>query len=420
MKISVCALGASVLVAMISPAAADCSVGKPGPGAEVGGHRYVISETRLSPTGEVDAAIALLYGPDAKMAVWQDLKADLPDRDAMVRFFNEVGIRSQGSDHSCDNYFVQVNGAQPPAGMRFFIARHDGAVPPNWALLDSIGNKTLNLGRWNYPAQVLIQMPGKSAPAPSVAAQPAPTPQPVQAAEAPQAQSPDLSWPVGSWGSPGACARSRTDSSQYPNVFNVTTDAVVDVTAKSIHWFMPEDLEGGAPCSIRKSTPKGPGEWSVVLSCTAEESRFTQNAVIRRMGPDRLVITTKDSGAVSRGRCGTVQPAAASAPAALNEPPPNRMGACSTTTIKAISTRLQDTPGSGSAVAYANGAFQVGYEDLPAVRRSRPGDPVKLCVVEVDTTCKKGDPRAFIFAATNLRTGGRWKLGPSSHVCSGA
>jgi serine protease Do len=37
-----------------------------------------------------------------------------------------------------------------------FVARHDGKVPDNWLVLDSIDNHTLDLGRWSYRSQALV------------------------------------------------------------------------------------------------------------------------------------------------------------------------------------------------------------------------------------------------------------------------
>ena len=60
---------------------------------------------------------------------------------------------------------------------------------------------------------------------------------------------------------------------------------------------------------------------------------------------------------------------------------PRRIGECVDTTIKAVETRLVDgqtnkpVPGSGSAVSFTNGGYQVSYETVPAIERSKAGDP---------------------------------------------
>ena len=97
-----------------------------------------------------------------------------------------------------------------------------------------------------------------------------------------------------------------------------------------------------------------------------------------------------------------------------------RVGSCVETKIKEVSTRLEDTPGSGSAVAFANGEFQVSYDQIEAVDQSRAGDPVRLCLVAIPKNCPKGDNRGYKYRTTNLRTHKSWTLFNSSHMCGGA
>jgi len=108
---------------------------------------------------------------------------------------------------------------------------------------------------------------------------------------------------------------------------------------------------------------------------------------------------------------------------------PTRVGECVTTTVKQVETRLVDgntnipVPGSGSAVEFANGGYQVSYDQVQAVDRSRPGDPAKMCLVFVpkrDKDCAPGDDRGVIYKTTNLRTHESWTLPNSEHPCGGA
>jgi hypothetical protein len=66
---------------------------------------------------------------------------------------------------------------------------------------------------------------------------------------------------------------------------------------------------------------------------------------------------------------------------------PKRVGECAETRVKTIENRIENTPGSGSAVTFENGGSQVSYEQVPAVDRSRPGDPVRMCLVSIPTDC---------------------------------
>lgn len=106
--------------------------------------------------------------------------------------------------------------------------------------------------------------------------------------------------------------------------------------------------------------------------------------------------------------------------AAHAAPLPGRLGACSTTAIKQVETRLEGMPASGSAVRYANGGYQVSYDTIAAITASRPGDPVRLCLTYIPKPCPPGDARGRIYRATNLRTGASWSAADSEHACGGA
>jgi hypothetical protein len=93
---------------------------------------------------------------------------------------------------------------------------------------------------------------------------------------------------------------------------------------------------------------------------------------------------------------------------------------CQDTVIKLLNTRLEGVADSGSAVTYGNGIYGVSYDVIPELAKSRAGDPIKLCLAEVPQHCPPGDDRGRSYAATNLRTGGKWELPDSEHECGGA
>ncbi len=111
---------------------------------------------------------------------------------------------------------------------------------------------------------------------------------------------------------------------------------------------------------------------------------------------------------------------------ALADGMPKRIGQCVTTTVRKVETRLIDGStgqpilGSGSAIEFENGGYQVSYDQERAVDRSKPGDPVKVCLVSVPENCPPGDKRGRMYRATNLRTRGTWTLPDSEHACGGA
>jgi hypothetical protein len=105
---------------------------------------------------------------------------------------------------------------------------------------------------------------------------------------------------------------------------------------------------------------------------------------------------------------------------------PSRPGSCVWTKISHVEQRLQEgehgpfVAGSGSAVEFANGGYQVSYEEVAAVNASRKGDHVLMCLVSIPHPCPPGDGRGRVYTTTNLRTMESWTLRDAEHMCGGA
>jgi hypothetical protein len=105
---------------------------------------------------------------------------------------------------------------------------------------------------------------------------------------------------------------------------------------------------------------------------------------------------------------------------------PEAVGDCTSTSINAVGTRLMDgstgqpVAGSGSTVSFDNGGSQVSYDTVAGIERSKPGDPVRMCLVSIPTGCPKNDNRGRVYRTTNLRTHEQWTLPDSQHMCGGA
>ncbi len=115
---------------------------------------------------------------------------------------------------------------------------------------------------------------------------------------------------------------------------------------------------------------------------------------------------------------------AAPAPA-IAGPMPKHVGDCAKTKVARIETRLIDgdgkpVAGSGSAIDFVNGGYQVSYDQVAAIDASRPGDPAEVCLVSVPKGCPKGDHRGKIYKTANLRSHGQWTLPDAEHSCGGA
>ena len=100
--------------------------------------------------------------------------------------------------------------------------------------------------------------------------------------------------------------------------------------------------------------------------------------------------------------------------------PLKRVGDCTITTIAEIGSRLEGAPDSGVSISYANGVYGVSYESVQAIKRSRTGDRVRLCLRSLPTGCPKGDERGKVYEARNRRNGLRWSLPDAQHMCGGA
>lgn len=103
-----------------------------------------------------------------------------------------------------------------------------------------------------------------------------------------------------------------------------------------------------------------------------------------------------------------------------------RVGTCALTRVKRVETRLVDSSnnrpirGSGSAVVFQNGLYQVSYDQVAAVDHSRSGDPVYVCLMKLPRNCPPGDNRGKLYTTTNLRTLESWTLPDAEHMCGGA
>lgn len=113
-------------------------------------------------------------------------------------------------------------------------------------------------------------------------------------------------------------------------------------------------------------------------------------------------------------------------PVAASAQSPTREGTCVQTRIAAVEQRLRDGPngpfiaGSGSAVRFANGGYQVAYAEIEAIHNSRAGDPVFICLMRIPRGCPAGDARGRVYTTTNLRTLESWTMPDSEHPCRGA
>lgn len=71
-------------------------------------------------------------------------------------------------------------------------------------------------------------------------------------------------------------------------------------------------------------------------------------------------------------------------------------------------------------VQYENGLSLVDYDQVRALKRSRVGDRIKVCVVDLPQDCPGFDLRGIGYRSYNYRTGEHWEMGDYLHECRGA
>jgi len=107
---------------------------------------------------------------------------------------------------------------------------------------------------------------------------------------------------------------------------------------------------------------------------------------------------------------------------------PTKVGQCANTRVVKISDRFGDPIGAkdqdgisgGTSIRLANDGYQVSYETVPTIERTRVGDRVIMCLVFIPQDCPKGDKRGKIYTTVNLRLKASWSLPDAPHSCGGA
>lgn len=105
-----------------------------------------------------------------------------------------------------------------------------------------------------------------------------------------------------------------------------------------------------------------------------------------------------------------------------NDPLPTKLLTCGGSIIREIGARLEGDTGmsSGFHVWLKNDGVTVDYETPEAVRTSKVGDHVLVCLIYIPKDCPPGDSRGRVYTVTNLRTLRSWSGPDSQHSCGGA
>jgi hypothetical protein len=114
--------------------------------------------------------------------------------------------------------------------------------------------------------------------------------------------------------------------------------------------------------------------------------------------------------------------AAGHADVTADDPLPTKLLTCGGSVIKEIGSRLEgdEELRTGFHVWLKNGGVTVDYETPEAVRSSKAGDHVLVCLIYIPKKCPPGDDRGRVYTVTNLRTLRSWSAADSQHSCGGA
>jgi hypothetical protein len=146
--------------AAVGPQAGQqCPLSDPTSGYVSGDVVFRLSNEAFPPSPSLQKEIHDRYGSNVGLADWDDLKAMLVNEDEIRKFIQATGIQRQSTNYDCDNILVSRSGHETVQGLHYHLARHDGKIPPNWSVLDTIGSNDLNLGRWKHSGQALLRLP---------------------------------------------------------------------------------------------------------------------------------------------------------------------------------------------------------------------------------------------------------------------
>jgi hypothetical protein len=119
---------------------------------------FRLSREIFPPSASLAKTIRDIYGDNAVLADWNDLKAALVNENDVKKFIHDTGIQLQTSNYDCDNILLGRGGQETYQGLHYHLARHDGKIPANWSVLDALGANDIHLGRWNHSGQALLKI----------------------------------------------------------------------------------------------------------------------------------------------------------------------------------------------------------------------------------------------------------------------
>lgn len=146
----------------------------PGLGFAINGHAYVVTPLSYSSASEIvnsqllvwTTQLTNIFGPNARLADWQELKLDLRSPELVQAFLSGIGLPVETPYGTYPNLLVAKDGSWIQTGpnhYNYFITNFTGSTPAavGYGALDSIG--PLVIGAYSWPGQALVRIDGNVA-----------------------------------------------------------------------------------------------------------------------------------------------------------------------------------------------------------------------------------------------------------------
>jgi hypothetical protein len=119
---------------------------------------YQLTSATYNYNADVLSGVKSEFGANATIAEWNTIKAQYGSTPASIQNFmaaTQLPLPKTPYDGSFGNIYVTSDSNEFIGGLRYLMTRFDGTVDGSYAVLDSIQNDALVLGRWTWPSRAL-------------------------------------------------------------------------------------------------------------------------------------------------------------------------------------------------------------------------------------------------------------------------
>lgn len=100
-----------------------------------------------------DEIVYGIFGPQYRVADWNDLKKYNEKDGDLLKLFDELGLTEYGN-----SAFITRNGEKKYSSSRYYFAtRHEHNIPGSYLAHENIDNYLISLGSWNTKMRILVK-----------------------------------------------------------------------------------------------------------------------------------------------------------------------------------------------------------------------------------------------------------------------